>query len=70
MEDSEEKSRLETTLKTEEKTVDYAKTQIDEGELMTAKSILDQSLKKLEHLHLIPQAPQLERWRVALLQKI
>lgn len=45
-----DKNKLETTLKTEEKKINYAKTQIDEREFMTAKSILDLSYKKLEHI--------------------
>lgn len=46
-------SRVETLLKTEEKTILYAVAHLKEGELMTAKSILDQSLRKLEGLKLL-----------------
>lgn len=54
-----DKNKLETTLKTEEKTINYAKTQIDEGELMTAKSILDLSFKKLELIKETEESPEL-----------
>ena len=34
---------------------------------MSAKSILDQSFKKLEQMREINEFPELERWRLALL---
>lgn len=43
----ESEDRLKTILNTEEKAIDYAQTQINDNSLMTAKSILDQTLKKL-----------------------
>ncbi len=62
-----ESGKIETTLKTEEKTINYAHGQIEEGDLMSAKSILDQSYKKLEQMRQINEFPELERWRLALL---
>lgn len=44
----ESEDRLMTILNTEEKAIDYAQTQINDNSLMAAKSILDQTLKKLE----------------------
>ena len=65
-----EGNRLETTLKTQEKTILYAKMQIDDGELMTAKSILDQSHKKLQHLKVVESMEELQKRRVQLLELI
>lgn len=45
-------NHLEIILKTHEKTINYAFTLVSEGELLSGKSILDQTLKKLNWMEI------------------
>jgi len=62
--------KLQNVLTTEEKTIKYAEGQIEDGELMAAKSILDQSWKKLTELPIAESQLELLDYRVLLLMRV
>ncbi len=59
-----------TFLNTEEKAVDYAQTQIKDNSLMAAKSILDQTLKKLSSNAFTTNDENVNGQRIKLIERI